>query len=142
MIKVTKALVKTISNLKHYFPEKATIKNSIIFDLREFIKKYSLNDSIYPIGNSELYDLCQIYGEKKKLGNQYIDPLVKSDDIKGDWPFFKLMLLHNYDKSKDSNTFIWKQIFKLHNEDYPELVNLAKIVLIIPSNSCSVERGC
>ena len=59
MIKVTKALVKTIiSNLKHYFPEKATIKNSSIFDLREFIKKYSLNDSIYPIGNSELYDLC------------------------------------------------------------------------------------
>ena len=142
MIKVTKALAKQIiRNLKHYFPETTAIKNTNSFDVRELIKNYSVDDCIYGVGNSELYDLCEMYGIKKHIGNQYIDSLINIDNVKGDWPYFKLMLLHNYDKSKDSNTFIWKQIFKLHYEDYPDLIDLAKIVLMIPSNSCAVERG-
>ena len=58
------------------------MKNTKIFDVREFIKNYSVDDCIYGVGNSELYDLCEMYGIKKHIGNQYIDSLINIDNVK------------------------------------------------------------
>ena len=142
MKKVSKALAKyIIENLTSYFPETKLIHASKIFDLHTFISTYLIDDPIYQIGNSELYDICDQYGEKKSFKNDYIGPIIDVDLVKENWPYFKLLLLHNFDKNTDDNESIWRQIYKIHYENYQAISDLAKIIGMIPSNSCSVERG-
>ena len=57
------------------------------------------------------------------------------------WSYFKLLLFHNFDKNVDDNETIWRQIYKIHYENYQAISDLAKIIGMIPSNSCSLERS-
>ena len=60
MIKVTKGLSKQIiSNLEQYFPQTQIIKNSNIFNVKEFLMKFGLSSPTYEYGINEILELCE-----------------------------------------------------------------------------------
>lgn len=58
----------------------------------------------------------------KKAGTEYISPLIDTDKVIEEWPYFKLMLVNNYDSEKEKNTNLWKDIFKNQAESFPNIL--------------------
>ena len=114
-----------IEHLKKYFPESDFIKQTRIFDIEKFIKNTKPTDATYPIGLKEIFYFCEFYGESKKFGAKYAQPLIHSEKVKDQWPYFKLMLLHNFDREKLSENLIG-DVYKFYKEDFKELLELMK----------------
>ena len=148
MIKVLRALSQNIiENLKKYFPDSGFIHDTWIFDIESFLKKHNQDSNVQSYGNSEILRLSEHYGEIKKqesrgIGSTYLPPLINSEKVIQEWPYFKLMLLNNFENDgKSKNKDYWKHIFRTQGGNFPQILKLAQLIFLIPSNSCSCERG-
>ena len=88
----------------------------------------------YQIGLNEIHNLCEFYGESRKYGAKYTQPIINSQELKNQWPFFKLMLLDNFQD-------VIGDLFRYYTEDFKDVLDIMKIILLIPSNSACCERG-
>ena len=127
-----------IGNLEKYFPDSKFINDTKIFDIQKFLENTKLDQPTYEIGLNEIANLCELYGESRKYGAKYAQPLIHSQNVKDEWPYFKLMVLHNFDATKDKE--ILSDVFRYYRNDFKNILDLLKIILLIPSNSASCER--
>ena len=143
MLKVIKGFASTIiENLEKYFPSSDFIKETKIFDIKDFLKNYEgKSDSTYSFGLKEIYNFCEFYGEAKKFKSEYKQSLINSQLIKEEWPYFKLMLVNNFEYGKDKEKDSYLEVFKNHSEGFQEILSLMKLILLIPTNSACCERG-
>ena len=128
-------------NLQKYFPESDFINNTKVLDVKAFLKQYNPSMSIYEVGSKEVYDLADFYGTLKPFKAEYAQPLIKAQETKDEWPYFKLMLLNNFNSDDAKNKDVWRDIFLFHQESYQNILSLIKLIWLIPSNSACCERG-
>jgi len=64
------------------------------------------------------------------FGSDYYVPLLDASKIKEEWPYFKMMLLHNFELPKDKNKDIFQEIFLCHKENYLNVLELATIAML------------
>ena len=142
MLKVTKGVVsEIISNLDHYYPETEISDVSKIFDLNKFLKNFSNNEPTYTYGLKEIANMGKYYGEKRIVDQEYYGPLLNQSKLYEQWPYFKFMILHNFMVNQLNENELWEEIFRNFTINFEEIIKLAKIILMIPSNSACVERG-
>ena len=135
---------KLMSHINKRFPDDEVLQSFRMFDLEAIIKldeKELLN-----FGNSQLFILEEAFGESRRnaFGKNCRLPF-NFEKIKEEYTHFKFMIVENFQPGEDGKCRdvmqAWQDIFQFHSREFEETLNLAKMFLIMPTNTAECERG-
>ena len=100
-------------------------------------------------GEGEIAKLTSHFGVEKSaqwkdndgiLKNKTVPPLIDQEEAEREWPKLKETVIA---QSYPIFDFIclWKLIIRFHKEEFPNLIKLAQLVIVLPVHTADVERG-
>lgn len=97
-------------------------------------------------GNEKLGVLLEHYGAAKTVEHTdstetVIPPVIDTKATEDEWKLLKQIMKDSSNYSSNNLTTLWQYLNAAHGKDLPNLVKLAKLVLIIPLQTATCERG-
>ena len=133
--------IAIINAIKNRFPESELYNAFSIFDLKELPDD---DRELVLYGNQEIEFLSNFYGENKFANENEFSAIFDKERLKQEWDLVKyyLQIYKNNNREMDFIQ-LWQHI--LDNDDdfsfnYPTIVLVVKIALLIPLSNAHVER--
>ena len=131
---------KLTQNIKDRFPKETSdmIAAFGVLGMRPLTFMSAENQKSY--GNEEIRVFASFYGQEKKVGDKTSQPLIDMDTCIEEWSVAKeTVLLNMY--PRDSTNLLYKLLQQYHEDNFPNLLVLAKLALILPLHTSDCERG-
>ncbi|XP_077988181.1 zinc finger protein 862-like [Glandiceps talaboti] len=130
-----------LDNLSERFPRQSTelINAFAVLAMRplSFLSK----DELTEYGNQEIGVLVNHFGEAKTRGDDtVVDRIVDPACVMREWATAKELVLSQL-YPRDKMAILWKLMYTYHRDQFPNLLKLAKIALILPIQTADCERG-
>ncbi|KAJ8311704.1 hypothetical protein KUTeg_011059 [Tegillarca granosa] len=127
-----------INNLQKRFPSDSLSILSACEALAMRDLSFVSQSEDFQYGTDKIEILLDQYATPK--GDPMIQPPVNGDKAKSEYALLKpLVLQQQY--PRDKLDVLWKIIFQFHKEQFPNLIELATIVLSMPVQTAICERG-
>ena len=128
------------SNLWHCLMMCITLINGLVL-INAYIGVNHRLQNLLMYGNEDIEKLATYYGIDKMDGDgNVMEKVINGNDVKQEWEVAKY-----YMKQIRNQDIVggWENIFHMYpdfSKDFPNVVNLVKILLIIPLSNAQVER--
>ena len=137
---VTEYSTAIINAIKNRFPESELYSAFSIFDPKELPGDISELD-LY--GNQEIRLLGDFYGETKYSNGNEFREIIDKEKLKQEWDKVKYYLWSCKDNKEMDFIQLWKHILDTDENfpfNYPTIVLVVRIALLIPLSNAHVER--
>ena len=128
-----------VTSIKNRFPNSSLHFAFQIFDPEELPTN---NAQLSQYGNQDIEKLGEFYGKERMVSREKFSPLIDKDELKKEWGLVKFYL-QSYKIQEFKFRECWKHVFDTDPTfitNFPNVVKLIQIGLIIPLSNANVER--
>jgi hypothetical protein len=91
-------------------------------------------------GKVQMHTLAEHFGTPKKCQNGEVEALVNAEESKHEWQLLKRVAIQQR-YPRQSTAEFWKIVQDFHADTFPNLLQLARIALVLPLQTADVERA-
>ena len=129
-----------IANTNKRFPKEST---DIVFAFKSMGMRgisFMSADALSEYGNGDLHKLSEFYGSDQKIKDVVSKAIVNTQACLREWALVKKLVIEQRYPT-DNSQMLWSILCKYHGEAFPNLITLAKLLLVIPLQTADCERG-